>query len=328
VSGASIWQSDSKVSDLPYILCESGRLKVGYQNVSVQIADQEASFSAADEVLRTSCDDGYYGQEAWTPYMINGDIAYDQFEINGETAQDDYDIDDADDRIQWRNPYPNFPYESCQARNKWVETFDPYLYETLFAGSYNEERDEEKYLTYNMDPNPLECMQKGGYERSTDSFLTEGYEMCDYYRRCLIGYDDITLKMKTNYTVINTANEYCIECPTGATCDDAVLGTLYPVEPYADEGYWRYEFPMESDYCSSRQQSDHSSRPYCYDIWPCQPAEACTGGNQCKKGYTGEGCNLCCDALNGSTPMTTTNARSSNISTGATTASAKSAPRM
>ena len=82
--------------------------KVGYQNVSVQIADQEASFSAADEVLRTSCDDGYYGQEAWTPYMINGDIAYDQFEINGETAQDDYDIDDADDRIQWRNPYPNF----------------------------------------------------------------------------------------------------------------------------------------------------------------------------------------------------------------------------
>jgi hypothetical protein len=297
VSGASIWQSDFKVSDLPYILCKSGRLKVGYQNVTVGIAKQEARFSEADKVLRTSCNDGYFGQEAWAPYMVNGDIAYDQ--------SDDFDIDDADDKVQFRNPYPFYPYESCQARNQYTASFDPY---SKYGGGASDAASAAEWvdspaLYGNMDLSPLECMQKGGYDRTLNTFMTEDYEMCNYYRRCLIGYYDVGRNQLMNYTVLNTANEYCVACPEGATCDDANLGAFYPVEPYADAGYWRYEFEMGSADCDhSAQRTDHPSRPYCYDVWPCQPAEACVGGNVCKKGYTGEGCNQCCDASNMDNP--------------------------
>jgi hypothetical protein len=311
VSGASIWQSDSKISSLSYILCNFGttvensdRLKVGYQNVSVSIAKQVAKFTEADEVIRTACTDGYFGQEAWTPYVINGDIGYD--------LSDDYDIDDADDKIQSRNPYPFFPYESCEARNQYTMAYDPYLYYRDFAGTDDVAKAnfEAPYMYYNMKPTPLECMQKGGYNQNINaakggSFTStdDYYEECEEFRRCLIGFYDVTLKQNMNYTVINTQNEYCVACPDGATCDDANIGSLYPVEPYADAGYWRHEFSMhDSDYCGQTQQQDHESRAFCYDIWPCQPTEACTGGNTCKKGYTGAGCSECCDTTNANNP--------------------------
>jgi hypothetical protein len=101
--------------------------------------------------------------------------------------------------------------------------------------------------------------------------------------------DDSPGKTKANCSVVSRENEYCVETPAGSISGTKVI---YPVEPVSNPGYYRLDIPYGAalDECT-----DRDTRSSCYSVVPCEPYEACLGGNACLKGYTGERCALCCD---------------------------------
>jgi hypothetical protein len=68
------------------------------------------------------------------------------------------------------------------------------------------------------------------------------------------------------------------------------------VEPIALAGYWReatkHNDPKETGF---KCDPSREHRPYCWDLQPCAPSEACQGDNSCAKGYTKAKCAQCCD---------------------------------
>ncbi|KAH8055115.1 calcium ion binding protein [Aureococcus anophagefferens] len=96
-----------------------------------------------------------------------------------------------------------------------------------------------------------------------------------------------------NCTVLTREDEYCLECPLGSMCD--AWTTVYPIEPYAESGYYRLDLGDAEEYDVSCDAFREHRPFYCYDFSPCSPADACVGANECAEGYTQTKCSKCCD---------------------------------
>ncbi|KAH8079467.1 calcium ion binding protein [Aureococcus anophagefferens] len=96
-----------------------------------------------------------------------------------------------------------------------------------------------------------------------------------------------------NCTVLTREDEYCLECPLGSMCD--AWTTVYPIEPYAESGYYRLDLGDAGEYDVSCDAFREHRPFYCYDFSPCSPADACVGANECAEGYTQTKCSKCCD---------------------------------
>ncbi|KAH8092803.1 calcium ion binding protein [Aureococcus anophagefferens] len=73
-----------------------------------------------------------------------------------------------------------------------------------------------------------------------------------------------------NCTVLTREDEYCLECPLGSMCD--AWTTVYPIEPYAESGYYRLDLGDAGSTTGPR-----------------------VGANECAEGYTQTKCSKCCD---------------------------------
>ena len=62
-ASAVLWQKDGNE---PYLWCTSSRLTVGYQAITVSVAGQNSTWTEEDQMIKTQCEYGYYGQGAWT----------------------------------------------------------------------------------------------------------------------------------------------------------------------------------------------------------------------------------------------------------------------
>ena len=123
------------------------------------------------------------------------------------------------------------------------------------------------------------------FSRTITDETCVGVHFCDEYEDIAGDYH--------NCTVLTREDEYCADCPGGASC---TLNTQYAEEPSAMEGYWRHELPASEENCAESWE-DRSHRAKCYDVVPCAPFEACVGDNVCGYGYTGRKCDFCCDAM-------------------------------
>lgn len=74
-------------------------------------------------------------------------------------------------------------------------------------------------------------------------------------------------------------SEVCLSCPRGATCagDDA--------EPRAVEGWYNLNGTEETCAPERLESLANGVREFCNHVVPCEPTEACTGGNECGVGY-------------------------------------------
>ena len=85
--------------------------------------------------------------------------------------------------------------------------------------------------------------------------------------------------------------EYCAECPKGATCKDTNDNLyLYYNDPIALPEYWKSYYDNGLSRAASRcdferRDASRTNRTECPDFLGCVPEEACEGNNVCKKGY-------------------------------------------
>jgi len=132
----------------------------------------------------------------------------------------------------------------------------------------------------------LDCMAY--YDEETNTYSDES---CIAVTPCrLTESPPLAGGVARNCSVLTRIDEFCVECEIGTTC--AEPNGVYPVEPLSVEGYWLASVPgLSLDRCGE----DRVHRTECYEVQPCEPAEACVGENMCKRGYTGERCAECCD---------------------------------
>ena len=301
-----VWRDDDGLegSEDPYLACQMPLVPVGDHEVVVSVAGQNATY---ERPVRAACVTGYYGQRAGTIYPFQ--------DVRARPARrETYDLSLA----AWSSGAgPTGPLEA-QRRAVLRALLDQEARKALLASgpdsaasvSLEEARAHGAAIVgrsanfllsrpganLNFPCTPCTDQQRRCrdelYDAVAGAFSDASCEALPACGSLLAKAEDLGLPFDVPFdcSAVTTQDEYCAPCPPGATCrpSDPV-----PMEPVADEGFYRVLTERAAGDCSDGREH----RALCYSVVPCLPADACEGGNVCKKGYTGTRCAECCDVL-------------------------------